>query len=77
MLRTVISTTQIEKITPLPDDLKGYEELELIITPAHPHISKGDLKRRFEEIFKKARDIKIPKDIDIDNLMNEMNDAIL
>ncbi|MGE5342498.1 MAG: hypothetical protein ACM3SY_13560 [Candidatus Omnitrophota bacterium] len=77
MLRTVISTTQVEKITPLPDDLKGYEALELIITPAHPHPCRSDLKRRFEDIFKKAKDIKIPKDIDIDSLMNEMNDAIL
>jgi len=76
MLRTVVNTKEVEKIIWLPEDLKKFETLELLITPAHPD-KKMELKKRFEKVFKKAKNIKIPKDINIDNLMNEMNDALL
>ena len=76
MHRAVVNTKDVEKITWLPEDLKKFETLELLITPAHPD-KKMELKKRFEEVFRKAESIKIPKDINIDNLMNEMNDALL
>jgi len=78
MHRTIVKTTDVEKITPLPEDLKKFESLELLITPAYSY-KKEELKRRFEAVFIKAKNtnIKIPKDINIDNLMNEMNDALL
>jgi hypothetical protein len=71
-----VSTKEVEKITPLPDDLKRFQSLELLISPAHPY-RKMELKKRFDTVFKKAKTIKIPKDIDIDDVMNEMNDALL
>jgi len=76
MHRAVVKTNEIEKITPLPESLKKFKMLEIIITPAHSH-KKIELKKRFESVFRKARNIKISKNIDIDNLMNEMNNALL
>ena len=76
MHRAVVRANEVEKITPLPEDLKKFEMLELIITPAHSY-QKRELKKRFKAVFKKARNIKISTDIDIDSLMNEMNDALL
>ena len=76
MHRTVVNTKEVEKITPLPDNLKKFESLELIITPAHPS-KKEELKKRFDAVFKKAKSRKIQKDVDIDELMNEMNNALL
>ncbi len=76
MHRAVVSTKEVEKITPLPDDLKRFRTLELLISPAHPY-QKMELKKRFDAVFKKAKGIRIPKDIDIDDVMNEMNDALL
>ena len=76
MHRAVVNAKEVEKITPLPDDLKKYESLELIIAPVHTS-KKEELKKRFEAVFKKAKDIRIQTDIDIDTMMNEMNDALL
>ena len=78
MHRTIVKTTDVEKITPLPEDLKKFESLELLITPAYSY-KKEELKRRLEAVFKKAKDTNKnnQKDINIDNLMNEMNDALL
>lgn len=76
MYRTIVKAKEVEKITTLPENLKQFESLELLIAPAHPY-KKEELKRRFEVVFKKAKSIKIPKDFNIDDLMNDMNDALL
>jgi hypothetical protein len=76
MHRAVVSTKEVEKLTPLPEDLKKFKTLELLISPTYP-INKAELRKKFETVFKKAKTIKIPKDIDIDKVMNEMNDAFL
>ena len=76
MHRALVKSKEVEKITPLPDDLKKFDSLELLISPAHTS-KKEELKKRFEAVFKKAKDIRIQTDIDIDIMMNEMNDALL
>lgn len=76
MYRTIVKAKEVEKITQLPEDLKKFESLELLITPAHS-FRKEELKKRFEAVFKKAKNIRISTDINIDHLMNEMNDALL
>ncbi len=76
MHRAVVNTREIEKIIILPDYLKKFASLELIITP--PHIrKKKEIKKRMADVFKKAKDIRIRKSLNIDELMNDMNDAIL
>jgi hypothetical protein len=55
------------KFISLPEDLKKSKTLELLITPACPK-KKTELKKQLKAIFKKAKQIKIPGNIDIDSL---------
>ena len=78
MHRAVVSAQEVEKIVALPENLKRYKNLELLINPVYPYNkNKLEMKKKLDAIFKKARSIKIPADIDIDEMMNEMNDALL
>lgn len=76
MHRAVVDTQEVAKFISLPEELKKSKALELLITPVYPN-KKAELKKQLSMIFKKAKQIKIPGDINIDDLMNEMNNAIL
>jgi hypothetical protein len=76
MHRALVDTQEVAKFISLPEDLKKSETLELLITPFYPN-KKAELKKQLAVIFKKAKQTKIPGDVNIDDLMNEMNDAVL
>ncbi len=68
------NTIQIQ----IPDELVN-EELEVSITPTRTTVNQSsnqELLKNLSQLFEQAKSKKIPKNINIDNLMNEMNDAL-
>ena len=78
MIREILKPTKNQILINIPDDFVN-KDLELLIFPISEtkkaSIDKK-LGRLMEKNFKKAKTVHIPKDLDLDNLMNEMNDAL-
>ena len=65
MHRTVVNTKDVEKITWLPEDLKKFETLELLITPAHPDKNDtGGGKQKHENSVSEKRCAVSPFPVD-------------
>ncbi|MBF0235626.1 MAG: hypothetical protein HQK65_21720 [Desulfamplus sp.] len=74
MIHEIINTKTNQVVITLPAEFID-RELELMIFPA-PKRDKKETKRMMERVFKNAEKIDVADDIDIDDIMNEMNDAL-
>ncbi len=78
MIREYIKPDKNKIQITIPDEFVN-EELEIIVFPTSEISRQAKTPKLIEQMkeqFDSAKTIKIPKDIDIDNLMNEMNDAL-
>ncbi len=74
MLREIINPKSNQIVITLPPELVD-QELELLIFPTKKP-KKHDTKKLMESVFKNAEAIEVHDSIDINDLMNEMNDAL-
>jgi len=74
MLREIINPKSNQIVITLPPELVD-QELELLIFPTKKP-KKYDIKKLMESVFKNAEAIDVHDSIDINDLMNEMNDAL-
>lgn len=74
MLREIINPKSNQIVITLPPELVN-QELELLIFPTGKN-KKHDTKKLMEYVFKIAEAIDVEDSININDLMNEMNDAL-
>jgi len=77
MIREIIKPETNQIVINIPSDMVN-QELELLLFPIQQSInspfSKEQEKQLMEKIFKKAESITVQKNIDIDEIMNDIND---
>ena len=78
MIRKYLTPPKKQVVVNIPDEFVNTG-IELLIIPIHKTKSPGEsnqLSEILEKNFKAAGDIHIPKEINIDKLMNEANHAL-
>jgi len=78
MIREYLTPKTKQMVVNIPDELvnTGIELLIIPIRKTKSHRESNQLSEILEKNFKAAGDIHIPKEINIDKLMNEMNHAL-
>lgn len=74
MLREIINPKSNQIVITLPPELVN-QELELLIFPTKKN-KKYDTKKLMKCVFKNAETTDVEDGININDLMNEMNDAL-
>lgn len=74
MLREIINPKSNQIVITLPPELVN-RELELLIFPTEKN-KKHDTKKLMECVFKNAEATDVEDSTNINDLMNEMNDAL-
>ena len=74
MFREIINPQSNQIVITLPAELVN-KELELLIVPTGKN-KHHDTKKMMESVFKNAETTDVEDNLNINNLMNEMNDAL-
>lgn len=79
MIREIIKPKTNQVVINIPQDLVD-KELELIVFEIEQDTGTGARKFKFrqlmDDIFESAKSATIPDDLDIDDIMNDMNNAL-
>ena len=80
-IREIITADADTVTVSIPEEFRE-KQLEIIILPypgTLPNNPKTDKLKQFDQLVENAkkRNLRIDKDINIDNLMNEMNNGLL
>jgi hypothetical protein len=78
MIKEYLTPKSKQVVINIPDEFVNTG-IELLIIPMHKIKNHGDSTQLSEMLgknFKAAENIRIPKEINIDKLMNEMNNAL-
>ena len=79
MIREIIKPETNQVIINIPSNMIN-QKLELLLFPIKPNTNSVFIKKKdrklMEKVFKSAKSITVQKNINIDEIMNDMNDAL-